>query len=153
MMIAANTDLAVALAEMEITDRKVRAVHVNREVATGAAREILDLQRVVSARAPSVWQYEETQTSTLPPCSRGGIVRAPSASTLSKTSLDRSWPTYAPCGSGGKATGGTALACSAMSPRSRLFHVASSSCDGAVPIKPGCDTPAKRTPGMCREEA
>jgi hypothetical protein len=54
MMLAANTDLAVALAEMEIPDRKVRAVHVNREVATGAAREVLDLQRVVSARAPSV---------------------------------------------------------------------------------------------------
>lgn len=59
-----------------------------------------------------------------------------------------SWPTYAPIGSGGNATAGMAFVCAAMSSPSRLFQVASSSADGAVPIKPGWDTPANRTPGI-----
>ena len=40
-------------------------------------------------------------------------------------------------GSGGNATGGTALAWAAISSPSRLFHVASNSAEGAVPISPG----------------
>jgi hypothetical protein len=40
-----------------------------------------------------------------------------------------------------------------MSWLSRVFHVARSEAEGAVPIRPGWEMPAKRTPGMCRDVA
>lgn len=36
---------------------------------------------------------------------------------------------------------------------SLLFHLASNSADGAVPMSPGWGAPSKPTPGMCREVA
>ena len=94
--------------------------------------------------------------SQLPPCSRGGTVRAASLATRSK-SAPRSVPSIAFSGLGSAASGGIAgfqggppLSTSAVS---RVFHVASSSFDGAQPISPGCGMPAKRTPGMWRDWA
>jgi len=46
--------------------------------------------------------------------------------------------------------GPAALSTSAFS---RVFHLFSSSCDGAQPIRPGCGMPANFTPGMWRELA
>ena len=90
--------------------------------------------------------------SQLPPCSRGGMVRAASPAAWRSASPVRP-PSWQPSSSGGSASGGTRFGSVAISARSRLFHVASSSWLGAVPISPGWVTPAKRTPGMWREVA
>ncbi len=104
--------------------------------------------------------------STLPPCSRGGIVRQASAAARSR-SFPLSVPSRASFASGGSASPGTCGApgtsppCAGMSPVtrsgfwsisacSRRFHSASRSGDGAQPKSPGCELPMKRTPGTCR---
>ena len=88
--------------------------------------------------------------SWLPPFSRGGAVRAPSPATRSK-SAPVSEPRIAESGSGGKASGGTRFGSVAIRSPSRLFHVFSSSADGAVPMRPGWTMPVNFTPGMCRD--
>jgi len=50
-------------------------------------------------------------------------------------------------------TGWKQKTCSAIKAASRLFQVASISDDGAVPMRPGWEIPAKRTPGMWRDVA
>jgi hypothetical protein len=56
-------------------------------------------------------------------------------------------------GSGGSANGGTRFGSVSISACSRAFHLASSSDEGAVPIKPGCTMPVQDTPGTCRDVA
>ena len=57
-------------------------------------------------------------------------------------------------GGGGEQTHGRATSRSslfaAISSPSRLFHVASTSADGAQPMMPGWIRPGNLTPGMCR---
>src|SRR3954466_5765888 len=105
--------------------------------------------------------------STLPPCSRGGMVRQASAAARSK-SAPLSLPSSASFGSGGSASAGTCGAlgvappCAGTSPVtrsglrsinacSRRFHSASRSAEGAQPKRPGWELPMNRTPGTCRE--
>src|SRR3954449_11625312 len=105
--------------------------------------------------------------STLPPCSRGGMVRQASAAARSK-SLPLSRPSSASLGCGGRASAGTWGAppvsppCAGMSPVtrsglrsisacSRRFHSANRSAEGAQPNRPGWELPMNRTPGTCRE--
>jgi hypothetical protein len=90
--------------------------------------------------------------SWLPPFSRGGAVRAASAAARVKSSPVR-LPRMAESGSGGRASGGTRSGSVSISACSRAFQRASSSADGAVPIRPGCTMPVKETPGTCREVA
>src|ERR1700726_559138 len=90
--------------------------------------------------------------SQLPPCSRGGTVRAASFDTRSNMA-PFSEPRPAFLGLGRLASGGTRLGLVATNSDSRLFHLLSRSCEGAQPIRPGCVRPAKRTPGIWREVA
>jgi len=88
--------------------------------------------------------------SQLPPCSRGGTVRAPSAAILALTSpLAR--PACAVAANGGAASGGTRSGSVAMNAISRVFQVSSSFGSGRQPIRPGWIRPAKFTPGTWRE--
>ncbi len=88
--------------------------------------------------------------SQLPPCSRGGTVRAPSAATFARTS-PLAVPQWAVAPNGGAASGGTRFGSVAMKSSSRLFQVSSSFWSGRQPIRPGWMRPAKRTPGTWRE--
>src|ERR1700722_3960105 len=89
--------------------------------------------------------------SQLPPCSRGGTVRAPSALILALTSpLAR--PAWVVAAKGGLASGGTRVGLVAISAFSRSFHIDSIFGSGRQPIKPGCTRPAKFTPGTWRDE-
>lgn len=107
--------------------------------------------------------------SQLPPFSRPGTVRAASAAIRSHSgSLPAlaaqcpNLPSIAPLGLGSVASGRVAITeqsvfcagvpSSATSARSRSFHMARSSAEGAVPMRPGWMSPAKRTPGRCREQ-
>ena len=56
-------------------------------------------------------------------------------------------------GSGGSASGGTRLGSVAIRSVSRFVHFASSSADGAVPIRPGWWMPTYEHSGMWREVA
>lgn len=89
--------------------------------------------------------------SQFPPCSgRPGIVRAPSLPTRAFTSSS-AVPACTLFGSGGCATTRVSDVVE-ISSASRLFHSARISGDGAHPKMPGWMRPAKRTPGMCRDE-
>src|ERR1700681_670712 len=90
--------------------------------------------------------------SQLPPCSRGGTVRAASLDTLSNMA-PFSDPRTAFLGLGKLARDGTRLGLVDTNSDSRLFHLLSRSCEGAHPMRPGCVRPAKRTPGIWREVA
>ena len=90
--------------------------------------------------------------SWLPPFSRGGAVRAASPATRSNSSPVR-LPRIAESGSGGRASGGTRCGSVSISACSRAFQRASSSADGAVPIRPGWTIPVNETAGTCRDVA
>src|SRR3954465_10459143 len=82
----------------------------------------------------------------LPPFSRGGAVRAGWAAAPVSASPSGG-PRIASWGSGGSASGGTRLGSVAIRSPSRLFQRASSSLEGAVPIRPGGTMPVKETGG------
>lgn len=89
--------------------------------------------------------------SQLPPCSGlPGMVLAPSLPTFSLMSSD-AVPAWTFCGSGGSATTRSSVFAEMSSP-SLLFHSARTSGEGAQPRIPGWISPAKRTPGICRDE-
>src|SRR5882672_7642317 len=88
--------------------------------------------------------------SQLPPCSRGGTVRAPSAAILLLTS-PLAFPQCAVGANGGAASGGTRSGSVAMIAASRAFQVSSNFLSGRQPMRPGWMRPAKLTPGTCRE--
>lgn len=90
--------------------------------------------------------------SQFPPCSgRPGIVRAPSLPTFSAIE-ESPLPTWTLWGSGSFATSRPRCEQAFTSSDSRLFQVARISGEGAQPRMPGWMSPAKRTPGMWREE-
>ncbi len=89
--------------------------------------------------------------SQLPPCSRGGTVRAPSPAALSRSAPCNA-PMCAVLGAGGFASGGTRLGLVSISACSRRFQVSSSFLSGRQPIRPGWISPAKFTPGIWRDE-
>src|ERR1700743_2474213 len=89
--------------------------------------------------------------SQLPPCSRGGTVRAPSAPILALTS-PLAWPACAVAANGGLAKPGTRVGLVAIKAASRSFQVLSIFGSGRQPIRPGWIRPAKLTPGMWRDE-
>src|SRR5215210_2262614 len=75
--------------------------------------------------------------STLPPCSRGGTVRAASLAIRSNSSEPASRvPRMALSASGGSASGGTRSGSMSMRACSRRFHSARSSAEGALADKP-----------------
>lgn len=74
--------------------------------------------------------------SQFPPCSLGGMDRAPSLLTLSAASPE-SLPTTAPLSVGSLANAGTRCGSVSNNFFSRLFHSASNSWEGAVPMMPG----------------
>src|SRR6202011_676527 len=88
--------------------------------------------------------------SQLPPCSRGGTVRAPSAAILALTS-PLAWPAWVVGANGGLARPGTRVGLVAISAASRAFQLASIFGSGRQPIRPGWIRPAKLTPGTWRE--
>eukprot|EP00960_Hanusia_phi_P030722 748807-Hanusia_phi.AAC.5 len=97
--------------------------------------------------------------SQLPPFSRPGTVLAASSATFFHCSVPVGIPPrHAPLGSGKQARGRVcrqpqrvvALSPPSTSFLSLSFQMARSSCDGAVPMRPGWISPGKRTPGMCR---
>ena len=79
-------------------------------------------------------------------------MRAASAAALVNASPSKE-PRIASLGSGGSASAGTRFGSVAIRSPSRLFHRASSSLDGAVPIRPGWTMPVNETRGTCREVA
>ena len=90
--------------------------------------------------------------SQFPPCSgRPGMVLAPSLPTFSLIS-EGAFPACTFVGLGGWATMRSMWEQAWISSLSRLFHVVRISADGAQPRMPGWMRPAKRTPGICREE-
>jgi hypothetical protein len=90
--------------------------------------------------------------SQFPPCSgRPGIVLAPSLPIFSfKSPVAEPACTFFALG--GSATVRLRWVCVEMSSPSRLFHNSRTSAEGAQPRIPGWMRPAKRTPGMWREE-
>ena len=101
--------------------------------------------------ARTVPPRDRSLMSQLPPCSRGGTVRAPVAAAWSRAS-PCSLPMCAVAAKGGFASGGTRSGCVAIKSISRLFHVSSMAGSGRQPISPGWISPAKFTPGICRDE-
>lgn len=90
--------------------------------------------------------------SQLPPCSGlPGIVLAPSLPIFSFTDASAE-PAWTLVGLGGSATVRLRCVCVEINSPSRLFQSSRTSGEGAQPRTPGWIRPAKRTPGMCREE-
>ena len=92
--------------------------------------------------------------SQFPPCSRPGTVRAaslPAASPAAPDICPMSAVVVPAMPSGRVHSGGTRSGSVLKSSCSRLFHFASRSAEGRVPIRPGWIRPGKRTPGMWRD--
>src|SRR5690625_2330820 len=88
----------------------------------------------------------------LPPYSRGGAALTPSGATRVDSAPVRLLM-IALSGFGGNANGGARSGSVLMRAASRAFHLARSSAEGAVAIRPGCVMPVNDTPGICREVA
>ena len=130
---AAERDLAVALAEVQVAHRQVRPVDEDGVEDPGALGEVLDV--LVAAVLPRR-------------CGAGGLGgRVGERLTVEGARGSR------PAAAGGSASGGTRFGSVAIRSPSRLFHLASSSLDGAVPIRPGWTMPVKETRGTWREVA
>lgn len=147
---------------MHVAHRKVRALDKDGQVDLAAARQVFDCGRpcVSDGGCRGCAPTLSRALSQLPPFSRPGTVRAASLATRSQSSVPgASLPSSAPRDAGRQASGRVAHTPASVgggpSTRafSRSFHNASSSALGAVPIRPGWISPAKRTPGMCRELA
>lgn len=105
-------------------------------------------------RPPSAAGAPSGGCGALPPA-RGdaeteGKALMPSGAAAHRPQAVANSPPWAGRDGGARASVGGALSHSAFS---RSFQIFRSSCEGAVPINPGWIIPAKRTPGMWREEA
>lgn len=137
----------------------VRIHYVSREMKRGRtdnAREKCrspteNLAPLTCTGKYTLLPLERFLMSQLPPCSgRPGMVLAPSLPTFAFVSSS-AVPACTLLGSGGCATIRDRDVVE-ISSASRLFHSARISGDGAQPRIPGWMRPAKRTPGMWREE-
>ncbi len=129
---AAEGDLAVALAEVQIAHREPAAGHIDREVDLRAARQILDVAiAAMLARRHGAGAFGADL----------GLGVA-----LGLTGM------CAVGANGGLARPGTRVGLVAISAASRSFQVASIFGSGRQPIRPGWIRPAKFTPGMWRDD-
>jgi hypothetical protein len=83
----------ISLREVEISDRQIRALDEDREVAPRASRQVLDLSSKPSVSGAAYPPSLGAHTSQFPPCSRPGIVLAPSSAIFCRTAGSSSCPT------------------------------------------------------------
>ena len=130
---AAERDLAVALGEVQVTHRELRAVDEHRVEDPAALGQVLDvLVAAVLARR----------------CGAGGLGGGPGEVVAGEAAEDRRVRAAAAAPAAAPGSG----RCRSGPARGRSTWPAASA-EGAVPMRPGCTMPVNDTPGTCRDVA